>query len=82
VQRLVEVLCDKEINVSRKLWSFSLLRHEQLRESALMEAGDAEMIIISVHANTELPPHVAAQVFFCKIVECQTEGWVLDSMLR
>ena len=81
VQRLVEVLCGKEINISRMLWNFSLLRQKQLREYALMEAAEAEMIIISVHANTELPPHVKCLMESLP-VRSQTGQAALVTMIR
>jgi hypothetical protein len=58
VQDQVEALCGNEIEISCALWNFALLRHEQLREYAVMEAAEAEMIVISLRASSELPPHV------------------------
>jgi len=58
VQHQVEALCGREIEISRVLWNFSLLRHAQLREYAVLEAAEADMIVISFRAGCELPPHV------------------------
>jgi hypothetical protein len=58
VQNQVQALCGHEIEISRMLWNFSLLRHEQLREYAVMEAAEADMIVISFRHGCELPPYV------------------------
>jgi hypothetical protein len=58
IQNQVEALCSPEIEISRVFWNFSLLRHEQLREYAILEAAEADMIVISFRAGCELPPHV------------------------
>ena len=58
VQSTVEATCCHEFRLSCALWNFALLRHERLRECAIMEAAEAQMIIISLRASTELPLHV------------------------
>ena len=59
VQAQVAALCDN-VEVSRALWNFPLLRHQTLREHALIEAADADMIIISFRASNALPEHVTS----------------------
>jgi len=58
VQEQIEALFGNEFEISRGLWNFALLRHERLREYAVMEAAEAEIIVISFRASSELPPHV------------------------
>ena len=58
VQQQVQELCGDEIQLSRGFWSFALLRSPQLRAQAASEAADAEMIIISLAGNDEVPAHV------------------------
>jgi hypothetical protein len=58
IHHQVESLCGGEAEVTRALWSFALLRHEQLRAYAISEAANAEMVIISLHGSAELPSHV------------------------
>jgi hypothetical protein len=60
VQSQVEALCGDEIVIVSKFWSFALLRQEQLRDYAAIEAAEAEMIVISCRAGSDLPPHVKA----------------------
>jgi hypothetical protein len=58
VENQIGALYGGEINISRVFWSFSLLRYQQLRNHAAMEAAEAQMIIISIEGNNELPPQV------------------------
>jgi hypothetical protein len=58
VQRKVEQLCSDQINILPMFWTFPLLRHQGLRECAVTEAANSEMIIVSFRGNTELAPHV------------------------
>jgi hypothetical protein len=51
-----------------------------ISQTGLIPAGMQSLLFEAQPGRGTLD--VAAQVFFCKIVECQTEGWVLDSMLR
>ncbi len=60
VEDQVRALCGEDINVSRVFWSFSLLRHVQLRQHAVKEAGESQLIIISLRSSGELPSHVRA----------------------
>ncbi|MGD0813654.1 MAG: hypothetical protein ABSA83_08635 [Verrucomicrobiota bacterium] len=60
VQSQVEALCGDEIVIVSKFWNFALLRQEQLRDYAAIEAAEAEMIVISCRAGSDLPPHVKA----------------------
>ena len=62
VENQVQALFGDEIQISRLLWNFALLRHEQLQKHAVMEAADAEMIVISFRATGELPPHVKSWI--------------------
>ncbi len=58
VQDQLEMLCGKDFEITCEMWNFALLRHERLREYAVKEAAEAEMIVISLRCNSELPPHV------------------------
>jgi hypothetical protein len=58
VQRQVEAWCGNDVEIKRVFWSFALLRNEELRGHAVREATEAEMIVISLLGNHELPPHV------------------------
>jgi hypothetical protein len=60
VQDQVQALCGNEIKISHSFWSFALLRQQALRKEAALEAAEADMIIISLGENNELPPHVKA----------------------
>lgn len=62
VQNDVETLFGEEIPISRTFWNFSLLRHKQLLEHAIVEAAGADMIVISVCGGGTLPSHVVAWV--------------------
>jgi hypothetical protein len=56
VQDRVEALCGN--GYSRLLWNFESLHKEPLRGYAAREAAKSEMIVISLRAGGELPPHV------------------------
>jgi hypothetical protein len=58
LERQLQALSDDEMEIIPVFWNFSLLRHPGLRECATLEAADAEMIVVSVHKNGELPTHV------------------------
>jgi hypothetical protein len=87
VQDQVEALCDGEIEVSRLVWNFAFLRHEQLRKFAVTEASGAEMIVVSLRAGSELPPHVKlwmeslpvrpqpGRAAFVALIGSKMEGW-------
>lgn len=60
VEDQVKVLCGEEIKISRVFWSFSLLRHSRLRKHAIREAAEAQLIIVSVSSDQQLPPSVKA----------------------
>jgi hypothetical protein len=58
VQRQLEALCGDEIIITPKFWNFALMRHEALREFAVQEAARADMIVISLRPDSEIPDHV------------------------
>jgi hypothetical protein len=58
VQGVVEALCGNQIALSRVFWNFALFRHEQLRKFAVMEAAEAEMVVIALDGGDDLPFHV------------------------
>jgi gentisate 1,2-dioxygenase len=58
VQGIVETLCGQSIALSRVFWNFALLRHEELRKFAAMEAADSEMIVVSLGGGNDLPAHI------------------------
>jgi hypothetical protein len=58
VEGQVRALCGADLKVSRVFWSFSLLRHVQLRQHAVKEAGEAQLIIVSLSKSADLPGHV------------------------
>jgi hypothetical protein len=62
VEDQVKVLCGEEIKTSRVFWSFSLLRHPRLRQHAVREAAEAQLIIVSVTSNQHLPSSVKALI--------------------
>jgi len=62
VENQVRALCGEDIEVSRVFWSFSLLRHPQLRVYASKEAADAQLLIISLSRSNELPPDVTSML--------------------
>jgi hypothetical protein len=58
VEEQVRQLCGDEIKVARVFWSFPLLRHAPLRQSAVREISRAQLIIVAVSTGGELPAHV------------------------
>jgi hypothetical protein len=60
VEDQVQRLCGNQMAVSCAWWNFALLRHDRLRDNALMEAAESEMIVISLSASGEMPSHVKA----------------------
>jgi hypothetical protein len=58
VQRQVQALCGGEVEIAPVFWSFSLLRSPELRIHAAREIAAAEMIIVALDENGELPAHV------------------------
>jgi hypothetical protein len=60
LERQLEALSGGDMEIRPVFWNFALLRHAGLGESATAEAMDADMVVISVHKNGELPAHVQA----------------------
>jgi hypothetical protein len=58
VPQQVAALCGDDFEISRVFWNFALLRNEELRGHASRDAADAQMIVISLRGNHELPHHV------------------------
>src|SRR5213593_853850 len=60
-QRLTAELAP-DFEVSREVWGFELLSHDQLRQEAAAEAAKADVIVVSVSGAVELPAHVQTWV--------------------
>lgn len=58
LQEQVENRCGGEFGISRVFWNFALLRQQDLREHAIREAAESDMVIVSFQGGNELPPHV------------------------
>lgn len=57
VDRLLHDL-DPQFAYDSKIWKFDILQIAQLRELAVQDAADADLIIIAAHGTTELPAAV------------------------
>src|SRR5262245_65262142 len=53
---------------SNQMWKFDVLTLPKLKEMAISDAREADIIIISAHGNNDLPPQVKAWI----------EGWAAD----
>jgi hypothetical protein len=60
VRDQVESLCKEEFEVSTAFWNFALFRSGSLRARAVLEAADAEVIVISLGGDNDLPEHAQA----------------------
>lgn len=60
-QCLTDHLCD-DFLVSNNLWNLDLLRSPKVREAAAHEAAEADMIIVSLHGNHDLPDVLKAWI--------------------
>src|SRR5262245_57788797 len=47
-----------ECEFSNQMWKFDVLALPKLKEMAARDAADADIIIISAHGTSELPPEV------------------------
>ena len=54
----VKALCGDGVVIIPKFWNFALLRHKALRDFAVAEAAQAQMIVISLRGQRDFPPHV------------------------
>jgi hypothetical protein len=61
-----------EFELHSQVWKFDLLRHPQLKDEAKAEAIEADVIIISAHSDTELPPLITGWI----------ESWLPDKIGR
>src|SRR5580704_6251128 len=58
LQERLAALCGDDLEFSSAFWEFEVLRSEELRDRAATEATRAEMIIISLSSDFNLPAHV------------------------
>jgi hypothetical protein len=54
IENQINVLCGSDFKTSHMVWSFSLLRHTELRKHALAEASKADIILLSISSKDEL----------------------------
>jgi hypothetical protein len=55
LQKQLQVSCGGKVEISASFWNFLLFKHEALRRQAVIEAGEADMIVVSRSGRDPLP---------------------------
>ena len=62
IQRELARRCHAELLIEDNCWNFALLSHPRLREHAVSEAGEADMVVISAQGSAEVSPHLQSWI--------------------